>query len=71
MAARLWFQVWQDYPSTDINSSVSLKAQGGLKYLFFNIGAETIGDKLRLCAICQLFSYKMLLSLKMLANSSF
>lgn len=25
----------------EINGSVSFKAQGGLKYLFFNIGAET------------------------------
>ena len=27
--------------TVEINGSVSLKAQGGLKYLFFNIGAET------------------------------
>jgi hypothetical protein len=26
--------------TVEINGSVSLKAQGGLKYLFFNIGAE-------------------------------
>ncbi len=25
----------------EINGSVSLKAQGGFKYLFFNVGAET------------------------------
>jgi hypothetical protein len=27
--------------TVEINGSVSLKAKGGLKYLFFNIGAET------------------------------